>query len=236
MKRNKYTEKGIGIYQIKSIINNKKYIGSSIHIKRRKKEHFHALIQNKHPNYNLQNHYNKYGKNDFIFTVLKRCSEKELIKEEQYYINILKPDFNIRLIIGKQVKETKEKISATLKGHKVSKKTRQKISISLLGKPGTFLGKKHTDETKKKIGLAGTGRIPPNKGKSPSEKTKQKIKNANIKYWNSKEGKEIAKKRAEIYWGSEKGIIKKEKLRTTFMTDEIKLKISQTLKKRHLEY
>ena len=49
-----------GIYKITNKINNKKYIGQSIHVKERIAEHKNQLKNNTHHNQYLQNAYNKY--------------------------------------------------------------------------------------------------------------------------------------------------------------------------------
>lgn len=49
-----------GIYQIYNPINNKRYIGSSINVERRLKEHLRNLEKNRHCNDHLQSAYNKY--------------------------------------------------------------------------------------------------------------------------------------------------------------------------------
>ena len=56
-----------GIYQIESLINGKKYIGSSINVSNRiLNQHLKALREKNHHNKYLQNHFNKYGEEDFI--------------------------------------------------------------------------------------------------------------------------------------------------------------------------
>ncbi len=78
-----------GIYLIKNIINNKCYVGSTSHIDKREKEHFARLYNQSHHNTHLQNSYNKYGKDAFIFKVLEVVNYKEggkidLLEREQY--------------------------------------------------------------------------------------------------------------------------------------------------------
>jgi hypothetical protein len=48
-----------GIYQIKNLITNEIYIGSSKHLASRKAGHFCRLRKGKHQNPILQNHWNK---------------------------------------------------------------------------------------------------------------------------------------------------------------------------------
>jgi group I intron endonuclease len=42
----------------------------------------------------------KNGYSNFSFTILEYCDKKDLIKREQYYIDLLKPEYNICLIAG----------------------------------------------------------------------------------------------------------------------------------------
>lgn len=69
--------------------------------------------------------------------------------------------------------ETKNKIRNTLKGNKLSEKTKLKMSLSHKGSSSWIKGKHHSEETKEKIRKA-------NKGKNPYIKTqeiKDKIRN-----------------------------------------------------------
>ena len=62
-----------------------------------------------------------------------------------------------------------------LKGYKHSEETKQKISLSQLGKKGNNFGKHLSKETLKKLSESKKGQIPWNKGKRLSDKTKQKM-------------------------------------------------------------
>jgi len=85
------SKKQIGVYYIKCIENNKLYIGSSnTSIKRRFNEHRYALRKNKHANKHLQNAWNKYGEEKFIFDIIEACkSNQEVLNKEAHYICIL---------------------------------------------------------------------------------------------------------------------------------------------------
>ena len=59
----------------------------------------------------------KYGYSNFSLEILEYCSSSEAISREQYYIDLLKPAYNILLVAGsrlgsKHSEETKAKISA----------------------------------------------------------------------------------------------------------------------------
>lgn len=109
-----------GIYCIFNIVSGNKYIGSSNNIYERWNDHFRDLLKNKHCNQYLQNAWNKYGKDSFMFEVLEYCNLEVLYQREQYFIDTMNPEYNIvRKVVdhGKVYtsQSTKEKISNTLK-------------------------------------------------------------------------------------------------------------------------
>ena len=109
------------IYKITNIINNKVYIGSAIYYASRKGEHLSKLRRNIHHNKHLQASFNKYGEDNFKFSIIEYCNKENLIEREQYYIDNLKPEYNCLKIayssIGyKHSKETKEYLSSKFKG------------------------------------------------------------------------------------------------------------------------
>src|SRR5688572_20856885 len=63
----------------------------------------------------------KYGLSSFSLEILEYCDSSDLINREQYYIDLLKPEYNILQIAGSSIgklhrDETKIKISKSLKG------------------------------------------------------------------------------------------------------------------------
>lgn len=77
-----------GIYGIINIKNNKIYIGSSKNIYSRWQQHKNTLKRNKHHSQHLQLSWNKYGEENFIFEIIEKCSEENLLIKEQYYIDL----------------------------------------------------------------------------------------------------------------------------------------------------
>lgn len=128
-----------GIYQIKNLVNKKKYIGSTKNFNSRKHQHLYHLRRSNHSNKHLQNAWNIYGENVFVFEILEECDVSLIIKKEQYYIDLLKPEYNIRKIAAsnlgfKHSTNTKNKIKETSK--QMWKKEGQKENfIQKLSKP-----------------------------------------------------------------------------------------------------
>jgi len=88
-----------GIYKIQSSSKPERvYIGSAVSIQRRRYEHLYKLRKGKHDSPKFQNHYNKYGESDLVFSTIEECLPSLLIIREQYFIDTLKPWFNARLI------------------------------------------------------------------------------------------------------------------------------------------
>lgn len=76
------------IYCIKNILTEKVYIGSAIDYKSRWRNHKNQLKNNFHHNIKLQNSWNLYGDNFFLFEILEYVEDKNiLIEREQYYLN-----------------------------------------------------------------------------------------------------------------------------------------------------
>lgn len=76
-----------GIYQVRNLINNNFYIGSTKSLLRRKGEHFDSLRLGNHWNNHLQNAFNKYGEQNFVFEVIEFCEPDIRYEIEQYWLD-----------------------------------------------------------------------------------------------------------------------------------------------------
>lgn len=91
----------IGIYKITNEVNNKIYIGQSINIEKRVKEHFWKSECSKDRSYNsaLHSAIRKYGKQNFSWEIIEECTIDNIDDREKYYIkyyNSLTPNgYNI---------------------------------------------------------------------------------------------------------------------------------------------
>lgn len=81
-----YMKSVSGIYSITNKINNYMYVGQSINVYQRLKNHLNSLQLNKHENEYLQRAWNKYGKEAFEFKLIKACKPKYLNRFEKLYI------------------------------------------------------------------------------------------------------------------------------------------------------
>lgn len=102
-----------GIYCIVNTDNQKKYVGSSKNIYQRLQKHRAYLRKNMHENKKLQNSWNKHREDSFQYYILEFCPEDMLIEREQFYVDTIKPWYNITLEITrlKMSEETKVKMS-----------------------------------------------------------------------------------------------------------------------------
>ena len=76
-----------GVYQIRNKVDGKVYIGSSKYLRDRIRVHFKSLKEIKHKNRHLQQAFNKYGEENFIFEIIEFCKEANQYEIEQYWID-----------------------------------------------------------------------------------------------------------------------------------------------------
>jgi group I intron endonuclease len=216
-----------GIYNIRNIINNKIYIGSSENLKKRLKDHLKELRANRHANNKLQNAWKKYGEQSFLFEVILFCDKLDLIPNEQMFLDSYAIDqiYNICLKAGntkgyKHSKDTKRKIGESSRGNKnclgkkLSKEHREKIRAKLFSRPVK-------NETKKKISEA-------KKGRKNSEEHNKKV-SAGLKkfYLETKEVREMKGKKEGKKWTQEQ----KDRHSQIMRSPEVTLKLKSRPKR-----
>jgi group I intron endonuclease len=176
-----------GIYEIRNVVTNDAYVGSTINRDNRWLEHRCELNGNYHHNQHLQNAWNKYGERSFLFNWLEDTPQDLLLMREQAYLDSGVFVYNIakhadaptrgramseisrhRLSESRRgikfSEEHRRKLSEAAKGKKLSEATRHKMSESRKGHPTS-------EETRRKISNSHKGK----KGTSPSEATRRKM-------------------------------------------------------------
>lgn len=168
----------IGIYSITNKKTGQMYIGQSINIEKRFKEHIRG---DGCPNSRIDNAIQKYGKDYFKFEVIEEFNKNTrflsdvLNDSEQYYIaayNTFNNDFHYNLTIGgdgvgfgenhprygkHHLEESKKKMSEAQTGKHLSEETKKKMSQVKSGENNPMYGKYHSKETKKKMSEAQSG-------------------------------------------------------------------------------
>lgn len=140
---------------IRNTINGKVYIGKSIHIEQRWKQHRQHFNNNYHDNKHFQDAWNKYGESAFEFLTLEVCDEKDLDRKETEYIKKFEsdnPQKGYNLTLGGE-------------GRRLTEELKQRLRKS---KPP------RTKEHSMKLGLAHIGCTPWNKGTKMSEEARRK--------------------------------------------------------------
>ena len=147
------------VYKITNTVNNKSYIGISIHEpeKRRIKAHLSG-----HGNRLIANAVKKYGKDAFTYEILEANVFDEFLPDfEVAYIanyNTVAPNgYNLDSGGSHKIpsEDTLSKLSAARKGKKHTEVSRRKISEALKGEKNHNYGKTFSDETRHKMSEAG---------------------------------------------------------------------------------
>lgn len=227
LKENCQDSKRLGtIYLIINLINGKKYVGQTIqtlnnrikqHRNCKKKRGIDAAIQ-------------KYGWENFTVDTIEICPRDLLNEREVFWItfhNCKYPD-GYNLTAGgsgskgfSPSKETRAKISKSLKGRPTSRKGKPlseehkaKLSANHADFKGVnhpFYGKHHSPETCAKLSEFNKGKPSPNKGKKMSNESKMKISIANKGRTSPNKGKKMSEEQKlklsishKAYWEKKK--------------------------------
>ena len=117
-----------GIYMWTNKINDKIYIGSAKDLSKRLRKYFSTShISGVKSIMIIYRALLAHGYDNFKLEILEHCEPSELIKREQYYLDLLKPDYNVLKIAGSPL------------GVKLSEETKAKIRAANLNRPEEVL-------------------------------------------------------------------------------------------------
>ena len=138
-----------GIYRWVNNISKNTYVGSSINLSNRLNRYYHNSELTKKNARPINQALLKYGHNNFSLEILEYCSKDILLERENFYLDNLKPEYNIlkfaysmlgykhsaesilKLKLKKVTVEHKQIISLTHKNKIVSEETRKKLSSAI---------------------------------------------------------------------------------------------------------
>ena len=188
-----------GIYAVQNTLTGEQYIGSSIDLPRRMREHRMRLRGGRHTNRVLQSAWTADGEAAFRFVELMYTKQEDLRAFEQVYLDLMAPTYNVAAVAlpnglrgikrsaatrarmsaaqkGKRNRlgmhnseQWKQHMSALMKGRVISPETREKLRQANLGKTPSA-------ETRAKISAANVGRAPRPAGWHHTEEAKLKIR------------------------------------------------------------
>ena len=131
-----------GIYQLRNTSNNKRYIGLSNNVRRRKEYHYGRLRKQRHDNTYLQRAWD-IDPSAFVFEVIEYCDVGQLEDREIYWIahfDTTNRDYGYNILSG---------------------------GNHLVGESASWWGRKHTAETKAKMSESASTRPSNRLPKSP---------------------------------------------------------------------
>lgn len=132
-----------GIYEIRNLVDGKRYIGSAMQLRKRWRDHRDAL-RGKHgrTNARLKSAWKKHGEAAFLFRPLVFCAPEDLLFYEQLAIDHLRPEYNIRKVAEsnfglKWSADVRDRMGAPKRGVKrgpLSPERRARLSAAHMGK------------------------------------------------------------------------------------------------------
>lgn len=131
-----------GVYRWTNKITAKSYVGSASNLSKRLYFYYSQnLIRSEltRGNSAIYSAILKHGLQNFRLEVIEYCERADTIEREQYYIDLLQPEYNILKTAGsrlgsKHSDETKVKIGASCLGKTHSEEARQLMSVAKKGK------------------------------------------------------------------------------------------------------
>nr|QID42132.1 GIY-YIG endonuclease [Fusarium cerealis] len=146
----------IGVYVWQNKINNKMYVGSGDPLYLRLSDDYQLWYLKHKDNLYIVRSLNKYSMSSFILHIMEYSDSDNVIKCEQKWIDILKPEYNLTPLAGstkgfKHSLEAKDKMRIAATGRKHTDEVKDLMSKNRQGLNNSFYNKTHTPETIEKL-------------------------------------------------------------------------------------
>lgn len=171
-----------GVYLITCKHNGRRYVGSSSVIEARYLEHFSKALRGQHHSHIFQQDFDVFGMDGFGYSVLEEVETRSELKvREQYYLDILQPEYNISPYANRPTNKGKKASAETLRRMSESN---QRVWAALTeaerAARGQAVTHPHSEETKRVLSertrqAYEEGKLKKRYGPRP-ESTKAKIK------------------------------------------------------------
>jgi len=150
------TKEKSGVYCWVNLLNGKYYIGSGVNLYTRLSDYFQDWYYLDRGNLPIVRAILKYGMGNFALLILDFTEKEDTLTREQYWIDELKPEYNILTQAEnskgyKHSPESIEKMKQKALGRKHSEEVRKAMSENRKGENSSFFGKTHSEETKAKF-------------------------------------------------------------------------------------
>lgn len=172
------------IYRWINNVNGKSYVGSSVNLTNRLYKYYSAkhLIESKLP---IVKAILKYGYSNFSLEILEYCTINNIIEKEQYYLDLLRPEYNILKIARSSLGfKHSEKTLELFRNRIVSEETKELLSKAAIGRT-------LTEEDKEKISKARKGIQLSIETRSKISKSTTNLIGIPVKVKNVKTGEEL---------------------------------------------
>ena len=117
-----------GVYAIRHTPSGRMYVGSSVNVAARQRQHFSDLRHGRHPNIYLQRSFKKHGEKEFEWVLLETMQSDESLKnKEEKWIK------DLETLSTQKGYNIASDTTAPRRGMKVSEQTRKRMSESLCG-------------------------------------------------------------------------------------------------------
>lgn len=192
-----------GIYKCTCLSNGYEYIGQARFLLKRKQHHIYALRNNKHRNIHMQRAWNKYGEDNFLWTVIEKCDVSNLNEREIYWIkkyDTFHNGFNMTSGGDKDYtvsQQTLQKRSISLKKSWTDERRKQ-VSESMCGENNPMYGK--TGKNNPSFGRNMSGKNNPTYGRKHTEEENEKNRQAHLGKNNVNSKPVVCIETNELFW------------------------------------